>query len=129
MMYAFTGPRVLHFSAFHFYIESEENLLDMARIEPLCRPPHFWKIGKIGSPYSCHGSQIKNGTITLPKSYLVNCLHFQAYPNATAENQSKWFSYVVRVSLDDQTPLELFNYSSFYCRGRQVLMFPTIPIK
>ena len=63
--------------------------------------------------------------IALDDSYLINYLHLKAYPGLSEEEQvSKSFSYTVKVSRDKSNWLELFDYSSFSCRGAQHLPFP-----
>ena len=68
------------------------------------------------------------GIIDLAACHLVNCLCFEAYPNVTT---LKWYSYTVSVSLSGQHDswFKLFDYSSFRCRGLQVLHFPTISLR
>ena len=69
----------------------------------------------------------KDGDIRLLKCYLANFLCFEAYPS---DGYNKWFSYTITVSVDScGSRLKLIDYSSFHCRGKQILTFPTVPIR
>ncbi|CAI8009655.1 BTB/POZ domain-containing protein 9 [Geodia barretti] len=71
-------------------------------------------------------------SISLPRSYLLNFLCFEVHPDLPASDKSKGYTYEVRVQLDGQTMLTLFDYSNgdyFNCRGQQVLFFPTLTLR
>ena len=76
---------------------------------------------------TCGSQQLDGCTtiIALDDKYLINYLHLKGYPGVSDEDQvSKSFSYTVKVSRDKSSWLELFDYSSFACRGAQHLPFP-----
>ena len=63
--------------------------------------------------------------VALDNNYIINYLHLKAYPGVSDEKLvSKSFSYTVKLSRDKSSWLELFDYSSFACRGAQHLPFP-----
>ena len=70
--------------------------------------------------------------IVLDRQHLVNYISFEGYPSHSSEDQFKWYSYKVIVSLDGNQYtgkwLELFNYN-LKCRGQQELHFPTISVR
>jgi hypothetical protein len=96
---------------------------------------HFEEPRDIGSSFDIKYTNRNGsgGTVTkdLQKSYLVNYLCFEVNPGLSNPEKLKWYSYEVSVSLDGNSWLTLFNYheDDFHCRGRQVLLFPTIPVR
>ena len=101
----------------------EKNLLSNAQFTPHKR---YWFL---------HMELDKDftGEISLEKKYLANCLCFEAVSPSRElpRNSYKSCSYKITVLLDDDTDpdLVLFDYTFCHCQGRQVLLFPTIPIK
>ena len=63
--------------------------------------------------------------IALDDLYIINYLHLTGYPaSSDKEQEKKSFSYAVKISRDKSNWLDLFDYSSFACRGAQHLTFP-----
>ena len=68
-----------------------------------------------GQPTTC--------TVSLDSIYLLNELQLIGYPDLPTQEKS--FSYIIKVSRDKKTWLQLFNYSGFTCFATQRLRFPT----
>ena len=62
-------------------------------------------------------------TVCLDAIYLLNELQLIGYPDWPVQEKS--FSYIVKVSRDKKTWLQLFNYSGSTCFASQSLRFPT----
>ena len=75
---------------------------------------------------TCDSKQLDGCVIVaLDDTYIINYLELKGYPGISDERQvGRPFSYTVKVSRDKANWLELFDYSSFACRGAQHLSFP-----